>query len=133
MAVTMICIGIPVCMALYKRIYYRIRGEISRGYQKDNQQNWESGLTETIGGGKPNKYGPMDSKKSRARDRDGSGGFELDSMGTTNYATGGKKPSSTGDASDEEILSDQHHQPVAHPGDAPVGITVTKSYRVENY
>lgn len=53
MAVTLICIGIPVCRPLYKRVFQRILGETSSaGYHKQSAGNDSSSLAlRTIGGG----------------------------------------------------------------------------------
>ena len=52
MAVTLICIGIPVCRPLYKRIFQRLFGETSSsGYHKQSAGHDTSLALRTIGGG----------------------------------------------------------------------------------
>ncbi|KAK1757985.1 hypothetical protein QBC47DRAFT_131799 [Echria macrotheca] len=55
MAVTLICIGIPVCRPLYKRMFQRLFGDIatsSSGYHKQSDAKGASSLAlRTIGGG----------------------------------------------------------------------------------
>jgi hypothetical protein len=92
-AVTLICIGIPVCRPLYKRAFRRLFGEISSaGYQKQSNNNVESGSVplRTIGGGligadgKPVVRSKKDtaasngnSKNATCVDKDESGSDEL--------------------------------------------------------
>lgn len=52
MAVTLICIGIPVCRPLYKRVFRRLFGETSSsGYHKQSAGHDNSMALRTIGGG----------------------------------------------------------------------------------
>lgn len=147
MAVTLICIGIPVCLPLFKRM----RGGVQRKYtsagylRKAEEGQHDSSLAlRTIGGGYAKKDGQPVSGSNKSRD----GSVNLDNVkfgtkGTTTRVVVGRvsKTSSGGNTSDEDILGDEYRQSASQTGEANQsaderlrhpGIMVTKSYRVEN-
>ncbi|KAK3376498.1 hypothetical protein B0T24DRAFT_221134 [Lasiosphaeria ovina] len=139
MAVTLICIGIPVCRPLYKRMFKRLRnGEgSSGGYHKQSgsnnnnnpHQNDSSYVLRTIGGGAVGADGkPLPLKKAAsasgtvntATDNDG-GKRNSDDISFTDVKIGvngpftrttvgrGRRSSVADNTSDEEIL-DEYRQ-----------------------
>ncbi|KAH7631609.1 hypothetical protein B0T09DRAFT_105860 [Sordaria sp. MPI-SDFR-AT-0083] len=70
MGVTLICIGIPVCRPLYKRLYQRFRSQItgSSGYLKQTEQSRDQPgyALRTIGGGvlEPQGKSQVNNRKS---------------------------------------------------------------------
>jgi len=158
MAVTLICIGIPVCRPLYKRMFQRMLGESSSGgYQKQSAGADSSMMLRTIGGGAVGPDGLPIARKPPASgnttDRDG------DEISFTNVklradspfsrtvvgSGGGKNARGQNDqdnASDEEILNEYRRSQKQRKlsdvdgrdnGDegGGDGITVTETYRVE--
>ncbi|KAL6860316.1 hypothetical protein ACO1O0_004343 [Amphichorda felina] len=146
MAITLICIGIPVCLPLYKSIYRRFRsGQSSNNTPYRSEQKSGSIPLQTIGGGYISKDGQHVSKSNTS-----SGGkvgrrltdAKLGIRGTTTktyIGGGGRKNSSGANTSDEEILGEQHSQNSGgqwsqdfdEDGRRGQGIVVTKSYRVD--
>ncbi|CAP66972.1 uncharacterized protein PODANS_4_5490 [Podospora anserina S mat+] len=66
MAITLICIGIPVCRPLYKRAFRRLLGESTSGYHKQSggkDGQGSSHALQTIGGGVLGSDGKPISKK----------------------------------------------------------------------
>lgn len=148
MAITMVCIGIPVCLPLYKRIYLQFRTEhSSTGYQKQSAEGRESSSValQTIGGGYVGKDGqPV--YKSKGSGKDGLSFKDVKiglKGGSTQVTVGRGRQNSSGGTSDEQILGDDYrnngndgsssngsqHQPGNGRQD---GIMVTKSYHVDN-
>lgn len=148
MAVTMVCIGIPVCLPLYKKIYRQFRTEhSSSGYQKHSVEPRESSSValQTIGGGYVDKDGqPV--YKSKGSGKDGLSFKDVKlglKGGSTQVTVGGGQRNSLGSGdSDEQILGDDYRQDIS--GQAGTqhshqqrksqgrqqGIVVTKSYQM---
>ncbi|KAG9255793.1 uncharacterized protein F5Z01DRAFT_699609 [Emericellopsis atlantica] len=157
MAVTLICIGIPVCMPLYRRVWRRLNNEqSSSGYQKQSgdQEGSSSVALRTIGGGYIGKDGqvlPANMNKSKGSSHNKSFDVKLGIKSGANQTTVGRGGSSdtVANTSDEEILGEayrheaRHQQPQglsAHRGRQPSegnghrgqGIVVTKTYTINN-
>lgn len=148
MAITMICIGIPVCLPLYKKVYRRFRTEHgSSGYQKHSVEPRESSSValQTIGGGYVGKDGqPV--YKSKGSGKDGLSFKDVKlglNGGSTQVTVGGGQRNSLGSGnSDEQILGNDYRQHVSertdplrshqprHSQGRQQGIVVTKSYQM---
>ncbi|KAF4774681.1 hypothetical protein HER10_EVM0002379 [Colletotrichum scovillei] len=114
MAITMICVGIPVCRPLYKRLFYRFTSEnASSGYQKQNEERSSSVPLRTIGGGMVGGGGrPLPQSKTDTTNKS-----DTDDLSFKDAALGIKGSStrtqvSRGDipmdnTSDEEILGEE--------------------------
>ncbi|KAJ4409992.1 hypothetical protein N0V85_004023 [Neurospora sp. IMI 360204] len=93
-AITMICIGIPVCRPLYKSFFNKIissRNGTSRGYQKQSGGGGATGHVglRTIGGGAiPGRSGNDSNNKSRPMRDDESDEFELHRQGKMGGSSG---------------------------------------------
>ena len=147
MAITLICIGIPVCLPLYKSIYRRFRSGLSSSNNTPYRSEQKSGSIplQTIGGGYISKDGQHVSKSNASTG--GKAGRRLTDAklgirGTTTktyIGGGGRKNSSGANTSDEEILGEQYSQNSGgqwsqefdEDGRRGQGIVVTKSYRVD--
>jgi hypothetical protein len=159
MAVTLICIGIPVCRPLYKRMFQRMLGESSSGgYHKQSAGADSSMMLRTIGGGVVGPDGYPIAKKPPASgnttDREGDGlsftDIKLRADGPfTRTVVGSGSGKSAGrqndqdNASDEEILDEYKRSQMQRKlsdveggGEKEgkgggEGIMVTETYRVE--
>ncbi|KAK5651804.1 hypothetical protein OQA88_11672 [Cercophora sp. LCS_1] len=145
MAVTLICIGIPVCRPLYKRMFQRIFGETgsSAGYHKQSAGMDGSLALRTIGGGLVGADGKPIQKKapSGSTTEDGASftDVKIGVNGPFTRTTVGRGSSAGGhsqdNASDEEILDEyRRSQAQRKLSDVDVGrerIVVTETYRVE--
>lgn len=147
MAITMVCIGIPVCLPLYKKIYRHFRTEHSTsGYQKHSADARESSSValQTIGGGYVGKDGrPV--YKSKGSGKDGLSFKDVKlglKGGSTQVTIGGGRKNSSGATSDEQILSDESRQQGQEQSTSrhiqqqqgngrQQGIVVTTSYHVD--
>jgi hypothetical protein len=158
MAVTLICIGIPVCRPLYKRMFQRMLGESSSGgYQKQSAGADSSMMLRTIGGGIVGPDGlpipkkPPASGNTTDREADeisftdvklrADGPFSRTVVGSGGGKSAGRQ-TDLDNASDEEILDEYRRSQMQRKlsdvdsrekggeggGD---GITVTETYRVE--
>ncbi|EXF73963.1 hypothetical protein CFIO01_08845 [Colletotrichum fioriniae PJ7] len=150
MAITMICVGIPVCRPLYKRLFYRFTSEIaSSGYQKQNEERSSSVPLRTIGGGMVGGDGrPLPQSKTDTTNKS-----DTDDLSFKDAALGIKGSStrtqvSRGDipmdnTSDEEILGEEFRKSQVrrtegrdyerHGEQEPRlgGILVTETYNVD--
>ncbi|GAB1315542.1 hypothetical protein MFIFM68171_05752 [Madurella fahalii] len=157
MAITLICIGVPVCRPLYKQVFRRIWGDSkSTGYQKQYGHGSNSMPLRTIGGGIIGGDGNPISKNQAsvsATGKDNSdAGFGDVKLGVTGPFTRttvgrGRKNSSIADnSSDEDILDEYRRSQMHRPSDVEDGtarghtdgsgaghggIMVTESFRVE--
>ncbi|SPO00301.1 related to integral membrane protein pth11 [Cephalotrichum gorgonifer] len=147
MAITLICIGIPVCRPLYRRIYRHFRPDTkSTGYRKQRTPYDDSShALQTIGGGVVGKGGRVLTKsKLSSHDRSGreasgnrddgdniSSDQDLDETNfsdiklgvhgpftKTRIGRGGGK-SGGDDNSDEEILGDEYRRAQVPQSDHP--------------
>ncbi|KAK7445605.1 hypothetical protein Landi51_08001 [Colletotrichum acutatum] len=114
MAITMICVGIPVCRPLYKRLFYRFTSEnANSGYQKQNEERSSSVPLRTIGGGLVGGDGrPLPQSKTDTTNRSDTDdlSFKDTSLGIKGSST--RTQVSRGDiqmenTSDEEILGEE--------------------------
>lgn len=159
MAVTLICIGIPVCRPLYKRAFRRLFGEISSaGYHKQSGDGSNSHPLRTIGGGLIGVDGKPLPKKKQASTNNNSGadGADDEDLSFSDVKVGvngpftrttvgrGRRNSVAGNTSDEEILDEyRRNVHIAGGSDEEVGrggarsepdhggIMVTETYHVE--
>ncbi|MBE3042882.1 hypothetical protein IMZ48_09980 [Candidatus Bathyarchaeota archaeon] len=158
MAVTLICIGIPVCRPLYRRIYRHWRPDTqTSGYRKQKPQD-DSFALETIGGGTMeghkgkitsksrelgNKSKDRDAEYGPSEDGDSFPGAEVDDLGPytkttteTRVGRGDERANVPDNASDEEILGSEYwrsqNQPQSYQGQQRDGrIMVTETVDVD--
>lgn len=139
MAVTLICIGIPVCRPVYRRIYYHFYPEKqTSGYRKHkcNQHGSNAFALETIGGG-VNHSAKKDLDYGNSEDGDSFSGAKVSGVGHFWKARGGKPNRRAGttqdDASDEEILGGDYwrNQVQPHHANPEPGIKVTETVSVD--
>ncbi|KAH6843269.1 hypothetical protein B0I37DRAFT_393535 [Chaetomium sp. MPI-CAGE-AT-0009] len=126
MAITLICIGIPVCRPLYKRAFRRMFGESSSaGYQKQsgNDNNSNSVPLRTIGGGlvgtdgKPIAGSRKQPSANNSRNKsiledtvvDKTTNGSTDDVSFSDVKLGGHRESND-NASEEEILGDEYRR-----------------------
>lgn len=156
MAVTLICIGIPVCRPVYRRVYHHFYPhKQTSGYRKqDYDPENPSFALETIGGGRVNKskvsskekelssaasrnrdeeYGNSDDGESFSGVRGGArGGVGHFSQARAGAVGAGGSPDN---ASDEEILGGEYWrnqvQPQTRSQQRNQGIMVTETVRVD--
>lgn len=138
----MVCIGIPVCLPLYKKIYRHFHTEhSSSGYQKHSADARESSsiALQTIGGGYVGKDGqPVYKSKGSGKDGLSFKDVKLGLKGGSTQVTVGRgRNNSSGGTSDEQILGEDYRQQRqeqadAHRSTGQQGIMVTKSYQVDN-
>lgn len=148
MAVTLICIGIPVCRPAYRRLYRHYRPKQGSGYHKhsypDDSQSF--GL-KTIGG---TNYGDQKNKvmrserdlgNSRNRDVESASEEGCDSLSnvkvgnlgpfTKTHVGHGGSHAGPDNASDEVILGNDYWRNQTHSPQAGAGIMVTETVRVD--
>jgi hypothetical protein len=129
MAVTMVCIGIPVCRPLYKDYIDKLT---SRDTSKYKGLSGQGGVPlRTIGGSEQFPGGGNNSHSHASKHREGKTP-EPKPPGSQTSSTIGKSAYYPGDNhSDEEILSDSFKvQPGGVFADHNRGITVTEEYEV---
>ncbi|KAF9873461.1 hypothetical protein CkaCkLH20_08920 [Colletotrichum karsti] len=152
MAITMICVGIPVCRPLYKHLFSHFTSQnASAGYQKQNEERTSSSVAlRTIGGGLIGADGRSlpPSKNSTANKSDNKSDSDDVSFTEVQLGIGGSFTKTRVDGgsrmmhntSDEEILGEEFRQSQkikkdggsrATPEAASGGITVTETYKVE--
>lgn len=153
MAVTLICIGIPVCRPAYRRFYhYWYPNEQNSGYRKQKYPHDDSSFAlQTIGGGTLEAHKGKVTSKSRelshtSKDRDPEYGISDDGESFSNVKVGGIRTQTRvgrggrtdvpDNASDEEILGKDYwrsqNQAQSYPGQrGGGGIMVTETVRVD--
>lgn len=156
MAVTLICIGIPVCRPVYRRVYHHFYPDTqTSGYRRQNydQNDSNSFALETIGGGRLNKSklstkdkelshssANRDVEYGNSDDGESFSGVKVGGVGHFTQARGGKGGTRVGsgmpdNASDEEILGGEYWrnqiQPHIHQQQGKPGIVVTETVSVD--
>jgi hypothetical protein len=147
LAVTLICIGIPVCLPLYKCIYRRFRPNRRRAHGRNGGRSYEASLRPRGRGEKRNNVSqdPSNSSESsfagtRITPTFTQLGARMGGSTTETYIGRGQSYSEANLVSDEETLADENpggsrvNGSVEH-GDTPrpPGIVVTRSYWVERH
>lgn len=146
MAITLICIGIPVCRPLYRRIFSNMSSSRSTGYQKQgpSNDNHSSIALRTIGGGAVDRDGQfVSSKRNDTRPKDSESETSLNEVKigvngpfTRTKVGTGRRDSIRDDTSAEGILEAEYRSGQEDGerdgGDYRKGqITVTETVRVE--
>ncbi|KAK8121313.1 hypothetical protein PG999_005433 [Apiospora kogelbergensis] len=125
-AVTMICIGIPVCRPLYKSFLTRLTSSDASKYKKRIEER-DVFAMHTFGGStlKPLDGTTLDSSAGRDGPCDGDVKAKVRGAFNQPYITGGR--TGTGNTSEESILgrSSSHNKKIS-----PHGILVTEEYEV---
>lgn len=152
MAVTLICIGIPVCRPVYRRVYHHFYPDSqTSGYRKQQYDpDNPSFALETIGGGRVNKSktstkerelgshasANRDVESGNSDDGESFSGVKNGRIGHFSQARGGRGGGAAGpdNASDEEILGGDYWRNQVQPHalqDRNAGIVVTETVRVD--
>lgn len=133
MAVTLICIGIPVCRPLYKKYLDKITSR-NTSSQYDKMSGGPMPLR-TIGGSEiPGAVSGMGLSTSRAEKADGPPPVDEDKLRSdSSFGRGGDLfRESLGGNSDEETLAEAYRQRQS-PVDDDAGIRVTREVRVSRH